>query len=212
MEQQRYYDMIDKSPQKKLPQNQQQQDSYVSRPEDLVDIPTAVQDLSLVDFEACAQKRAIGIVSTWIYDEGLLDELIIGGLKKNAVSDDISVKTSEGVEISRKGYAIVGENKIDKEIEKLRATTSRELALINARLNDGVAASGSEVQELVNAVTATKGDLGKLRELSTYIAQGNDNTALLQNYPRLKVAIHARRNLARCFQRVGFLYTDSSHL
>jgi hypothetical protein len=118
MEQQRYYDMTDKSPQKKQPQNQQQQDSYVSRPEDLVDIPTAVQNLSLVDFEACAQKRAIGIVSNWIYDEGLLDELIIGGFKNNAVSDGISVKTSEGIEICRKGYAIVGEAKIDKEIDK----------------------------------------------------------------------------------------------
>jgi len=53
-------------------------------------------------------------------------------------------------------------------------------------------------------VTATKGDLGKLRELSTYIARGNDNTALLQNYPRLKVAIHARRNLARCFWELDF--------
>jgi len=208
MEQQRYYDMMDMSPQKRnaMPSTPQQ-DSYVTRPQDLVDIPTAVQDLSLVDFEACAQKRAIGIVSTWIYDEGLMDELIIGGLKNAAAittSDDVSVKTSEGVEISSKGYAIVGEGKIDKEIDKLRASTSRELALINARLNDGVAASGSEVQELVNAVTATKGDLGKLRELSTYIARGNDNTALLQNYPRLKVAIHARRNLARCFRELDF--------
>jgi len=86
-------------------------------------------------------------VSTWIYDDGLMDELIIGGLKNAAAipSDDVSVKTSEGAEISSKGYAIVGEGKIDKEIDKLRASTSRELALINARLNDGVAASGSEV-------------------------------------------------------------------
>jgi hypothetical protein len=206
MEQQRYYDTIDKSPQKRniSTPSQQQQDSYVSRPDDLVDIPTAVQGLSLVDFEACAQQRAIGIVSTWIYDEGLMDELIIGASVKTNVSDDVSVKTSEGVEVAAKGYAVGVDNKIDKEIEKLRATTSRELALINARLNDGVAASGSEVQELVNAVSATKTDLGKLRELSTYIAQGNDNNALLQDYPRLKAAIHARRNLARCFRELDF--------
>ena len=41
---------------------------------------------------------------------------------------------------------------MDKEIEKLRAGAQRELGLINARLNDGVAASGAEVQELVSAV------------------------------------------------------------
>jgi hypothetical protein len=50
--------------------------------------------------------------------------------------------------------------------------------LINSRLNDSVAASGSKVQELVNAMAATNGDLGTLRELLTYNARGNDNTAL----------------------------------
>jgi len=57
MEQQRYYDMMDKSPQKRTTPSTPQQDSYVTRPQDLVDIPTAVQDLSLVDFEACAQQQ-----------------------------------------------------------------------------------------------------------------------------------------------------------
>jgi hypothetical protein len=73
-------------------------------------------------------------------------------------------------------------------------------------LNDGVAASGSEVQELVNAVTKTKGDLGKLRELSTYISQGgiDSSSALLANYPKLKLTINARRNLARCFRELDF--------
>jgi hypothetical protein len=202
--QQKYYDTVDSSQGKEEPETA----SYVTRPPDLPDIPTAVQGLSLVDFENTAEQRAIGIVSTWIYDEGLMDELIVtGGLKGMSLEgDSSSVKTSEGVEISSSGYAIEGTQKIDKEIEKLRGSTARELALINARLNDGVAASGSEVQELVNAVTKTKGDLGKLRELSTYISQGgiDTNSALLANYPKLKLTIHARRNLARCFREVDF--------
>lgn len=44
-------------------------------------------------------------------------------------------------------------------------------------LNDGVAANRNKVQEVFNAVTATKGDFGKLREISTDIARGNDNAA-----------------------------------
>jgi hypothetical protein len=202
--QQKYYDTVDSSQGKEEPETA----SYVTRPPDLPDIPTAVQGLSLVDFENTAEQRAIGIVSTWIYDEGLMDELIVtGGLKGISLDEDAtSVKTSEGVEISSSGYAIEGTQKIDKEIEKLRGSTARELALINARLNDGVAASGSEVQELVNAVTKTKGDLGKLRELSTYITQGgiDTNSALLANFPKLKLTINARRNLARCFRELDF--------
>lgn len=199
--QQKYYDTVDSSQVKEETETA----SYVVRPPDLPDIPTAVQGLSLVDFENTAEQRAIGIVSTWIYDEGLMDELIVTGGLKN-MSLDGEAKMSEGVEISSRGYAIEGTQKIDKEIEKLRSSTARELALINARLNDGVAASGSEVQDLVNAVTATKGDLGKLRELSTYITQGGIDTssALLANYPRLKLAINARRNLARCFRELDF--------
>ena len=45
--------------------------------------------------------------------------------------------------------------------------------MVNSRLNDGVSASGGEVQELVNAVNSTKDDLGRLRELSTYIGGVN---------------------------------------
>jgi hypothetical protein len=121
------------------------------------------------------------------------------------------------VEIGATGYPIEGgAAKVDKEISKLRASTQRELALINARLNDGVAASGSEVQELVNAVTATKDDLGRLRELSTYIhsqqsldansenGSAAQNNFLLTKYPKLKKAVNARRNLGRCFRELDF--------
>jgi hypothetical protein len=77
-------------------------------------------------------------------------------------------------------------------------------------LNDGVAASGGEVQELVNAVNSTKDDLGRLRELSTYISNTGDvqstrsQTFMLTRYPKLKKAINARRNLARCFRELDF--------
>jgi hypothetical protein len=207
-------------------QEQAQSSSLTSsfRPEPLPDIPTAVQNLPLVDFEKKAQERAIQIVSTWIYDEALMDELwvVVESSSNEApttIDDNVSVKTSEGVELSPSGVPLLVEQpsslKMDKEIMKLRESTGRELALINARLNDGVAASGTEVQELVHAVTKTKGDLGKLRELTTYLSsQGSSSSmiedsssssmALLMNYPRLKTAIHARRNLARCFRELDF--------
>eukprot|EP00957_Ditylum_brightwellii_P115596 8816859-Ditylum_brightwellii.AAC.1 len=73
------------------------------------------------------------------------------------------------------GFIMDGGLKMDKEIDKLRNNVQRELGIVNSRLNDGVAASGAEVQELVNAVTATQGDLGRLRELSTYISNGCKN-------------------------------------
>jgi hypothetical protein len=137
------------------------------RPPDPVDIPTAVQGLSLTEFEAKAEERAIAIVSTWLFDAGLIDELLVhGGMALNRYgnngrhshrnrqsSDNDSVPSQEGVEVGQHG---VIENKMDREIAKLRASTNRQLTLINARLNDGVAATGSEVQELVHAVIATK--------------------------------------------------------
>lgn len=135
-----------------------------SRPPDPPDIPTAVQGLSLTEFEGKAEERAITIVSTWLFDAGLIDELLVhGGMslsrysartsRNRQASDNDSVPSQEGVEVGQHG---VIENKMDKEIAKLRASTNRQLALINARLNDGVAATGSEVQELVHAVIATK--------------------------------------------------------
>ena len=202
-----------------------------SRPADPPDIPTEVQGLSLTVFEKKAEERAIAIVSTWLFDVGLIDELLANGgmtgkyhkllQRQNGDSngmagggstgggDDKSVQTtSEGVEVGSHGFPIEGSTKMDKEISKLRNSTRRQLALINARLNDGVAATGSEVQELVHAVVITKDDIGRLRELSTYVSNASDvadtSQFMLTKYPKLKQAINARRNLARCFRELDF--------
>jgi hypothetical protein len=194
----------------------------LQRPADPPDIPTAVRSLPLNNFEQKAEERAIAIVSTWLFDCGLIDELLVhGGMGKstmsgntynnnnnNGNSDGASVPSSEGIEIGTSGFPIEGPSKMDKELSKLKATSQRTLALINARLNDGVAASGGEVQELVNAVNSTKDDLGRLRELSTYISNTGDversQKFMLTRYPKLKKAINARRNLARCFRELDF--------
>jgi hypothetical protein len=203
----------------------------LQRPVDPPDIPTAVSGLPLSDFENKAEERAIAIVSTWLFDCGLIDELLVhGGMGKstmqavktsnvsntaanssNTTNDASSVPSQEGIEIGTYGHVIEGPSKMDKEIAKLRGGTARQLALVNARLNDGVAASGGEVQELVNAVNSTKDDLGRLRELSTYISNTGDvqqstrsQTFMLTRYPKLKKAINARRNLARCFRELDF--------
>ncbi|KAG7343804.1 exocyst complex component Sec6 [Nitzschia inconspicua] len=198
----------------------------LQRPADPPDIPTAVLGLPLSEFERKAEERAIAIVSTWLFDCGLIDELLVhGGMGKStmqavktnnvsataAASDNISVPSQEGIEIGTFSHTpIEGPSKMDKEIAKLRGGTARQLALVNSRLNDGVAASGGEVQELVNAVNSTKDDLGRLRELSTYISNTGDvqstrsQTFMLTRYPKLKKAINARRNLARCFRELDF--------
>lgn len=231
--------------------------SNLQRPTDPPDIPTAVRNLPLHDFESKAEERAIAIVGTWLFDCGLIDELLVhGGMTHSTLqsssdrddtnhstaastsgasaNDNASMPSQEGVEIGpSSGFPIEGPSKMDKEMAKLKATSQRTLALINARLNDGVAASGAEVQELVNAVNSTKDDLGRLRELSTYIsggAAGNVNAIgiprglqasaannpaalgaeersqkfMLTRYPKLKKAINARRNLARCFRELDF--------
>ena len=157
-----------------LQQHQQDQSVPIfSRPSDPPDIPTAVQGLSLTVFEEKAEERAIIIVSTWLFDAELIDELLVNGgmTAKMMVNreesknrdgnnnyDGVSVgeesersgkTTSEGVEVGSHGFPIEGSTKMDKEIAKLRNSTKRQLALINARLNDGVVATGGEVQELV---------------------------------------------------------------
>jgi len=234
------------------------------RPDDLPSIKETVQNLSLFDFENKAEERAVSIVSTWLFDAGLIDELLVNGgvsggavggggsLKNNNVNSsmqqypilssttnllNISAKSSEGIEVGAHGFPIEGGLKIDKEIEKLRGNAQRELTLINTRLNDGVAASGSEVQEMVNAVSQTKNELGRLRELVTYISSGykhdgfengfaaatsaggtgihengqeggddeaDDSGLRLSDFPRLKRAINARRNIFRCFRELEF--------
>jgi hypothetical protein len=225
----------------------------LQRPPDPPDIPTAVLGLPLSEFERKAEERAISIVSTWLFDCGLIDELMIhGGMGKSTMqavktdsvsstaaaqaSDNSSVPSQEGIEIGAITHLpIEGPSKMDRELAKLRGGTSRHLALVNSRLNDGVAASGGEVQELVNAVNSTKDDLGRLRELSTYINAGGapsggatvmgggvsvadsaslsgaigpaamrSQTFMLTRYPKLKKAINARRNLARCFRELDF--------
>ncbi|KAL7566211.1 hypothetical protein ACA910_011281 [Epithemia clementina (nom. ined.)] len=180
------------------------------RPADPPDIPSAVMGLQLTDFEAKAEERSIAIVSTWLFDAGLIDELLVNGGMMGSLfnlgADD--TLPEEGVEIGSHGFPIEGPTKMDKEVSKLRNATRRQLSLINARLNDGVAATGSEVQELVNLVIATKDDIGRLRELSTYVSNTDSveqNTEfMLTNYPKLKQTINARRNLARCFRELDF--------
>lgn len=235
--------------------SKQTQASNLQRPDDPPDIPTAVQGLPLNEFERKAEERAIGIVSTWLFDCGLIDELLVhGGMGKSTMrtaakhyannNDDTTTVSSntttrtgqEGIEVGAFGHIIEGPSKMDKEIAKLRGGTTRQLTMVNSRLNDGVSASGGEVQELVNAVNSTKDDLGRLRELSTYIGgvgngsianDGNSvggeeislstgssavqnnmmarsQTFMLTKYPKLKKAINARRNLARCFRELDF--------
>jgi hypothetical protein len=202
--------------------------TLLERPPELPNIKEAVQNLSLHDFEKKAQERAISIVSTWLFDGGLVDELLVSGVSHNTTSGSntkgsynntsalsvSSIRSSEGVEVGTFGFPIEGGLKMDREIEKMKANRSRELTMINARLNDGVAASGTEVQELVNAVTEAKEDLGRLKELATYISsgykkdlnmrKGPKDTLILSDYPRLKRAINARRNIFRVFRELEF--------
>jgi hypothetical protein len=203
---------------KKQPDSIESSVPIFSRPNDPKDISTAVQGLSLTEFERKAEERAIAIISCWMFDHGLIDELLVNGgmtswsLQRAESQDGAksvhSLKSEEGVEVGHHGYPIEGSTKMDTEIAKLRNATNRQLALINTRLNDGVAATGTEVQELVNAVIATKDDIGRLRELSTYVSNVGDvdqaNQFMLTKYPKLKQAINARRNLARCFRELDF--------
>jgi len=197
---------------------------YYERPEELPSIKEAVTDLPLVDFEKKAEDRAVNIVSTWLFDAGLIDELLVNGAMNIGMNNTqssskvpssshsvMSEKTSEGQEIGLHGFPLVGaegaELKMDKETNKLRAMIQRDLSIINARLNDGVAASGLEVQELVNAVSATKDDIGRLRELTTYISDGqisDRDEFLLAKYPYMRKAINARRNINRTFRELEF--------
>jgi len=74
----------------------------------------------------------------------------------------ISKKTSERQEIGVNSFLVGAEGaerKMDKETNKLRAMIQRDVSILNARLNDEVASSGLEVQELMNAASATKATL-----------------------------------------------------
>jgi hypothetical protein len=107
----------------------------VQRPLDPPDIPTANMGLPLSNFEHKAKERSIAIVSTWLFDCGLVDELLVhGGMGNSTMAsiDTHSVNTSEGIEIGRLGFPIEGPSKMDKEVSKLKSTSQRTLALINA--------------------------------------------------------------------------------
>ena len=139
--------------------------SYVHRPQDMPDIPTAVQGLPLPEFAISDEARAIGIVNTWIFDAGLIDELLLEMPvhRGDAGYDEDGRKTVGGAQT------------MDMEIPKLREQTARDMTLINSRLYDGVSASGSEVQELVNTVEATKADLHRLSQLTDDISNGGES-------------------------------------
>jgi hypothetical protein len=174
------------------------------RPPDPPSISMALAGLSFADFEAKAKERAIQIVSTFMHDSGLIDELLVNGgvasaspasLRRcvnrhrttstasftTASSDgDPSVKSSEGVEIGAHGFPIEGSSKMDKELTILRCRTQRHLAVIEAQMSDGkVIPTGGEVQDFVTAVSAITNDedLGKLQELSTYITNASGGGA-----------------------------------
>lgn len=182
---------------------QDEMTTRVQRPPDPPDIPSAVMGLPLSEFEQKAEERSIAIVSTWLFDCGLVDELLVhGGMGKSTMAASAGLSDQDNPSLEE------GPSKMDKEVALLKESSQRTLTLINARLNDGVAASGGEVQELVNAVNSTKDDLGRLRQLSTYISNTGDvertQKFMLTRYPKLKKAINARRNLAKCFRELDF--------
>lgn len=178
--------------------------SFYERPAPLVPIPTAVR-ANLVDFEKIAEERAITIVSTWIFDCGLIDELIHSGRRTSTVA---AVSLQEGVEVTEKRVLEVVQQRFEKEMSKVRLATQRDLTLINTRLNEGVAATGAEVRELVDAVQLAKTDIYRLRQLATYITPSvtsdTENKYMLAPYPKLQKVTFARKNLTKCFREVDF--------
>jgi len=222
--------------QKALALGEKSNDKLLERPDAPPSIKEDVHDLDLLRFEDKAKERAISIVNTWLFDTGLIDELLVyGGMNSSAMLENSSVVTSSsrksnlsnlGIELGMHGFQVSsnlneGGLKVDKELERFRASTQRELNVVNARLNDGVSASRAEVEDLVKAVNATKTDLGRLRELTTYISSTTNETLstgnfkstaaidgtsnfFLAKYPRLKRVINARRNLFRCFRDLEF--------
>jgi hypothetical protein len=244
-----------------------------TRQPDPPDLSRQVQGLNLNIFEEVAMERAVAITNTWMFDVGLIDELLTNGgatsmnavqtnndnagdenddtnttrtaTKRNRLRDkknrykinrgksrsgsthdesgdddeDDDIDHDEN-DINSKDATKINEQsdllndhaeitKMDKEIAKLRNATRRQLAIVNARIKDGVIAIGSEVEALVNAVIATKDDIGRLRDVSSYVYNSSDQGGtsqqfMLTKYPKLKQAINARRNLARVFRELDF--------
>ena len=63
------------------------------RPQDPPDIPQAVEGLPLTEFETVAKERAITIMSTWLFDAGLVEELM-----RTQKTDDFTKKMMDLVE------------------------------------------------------------------------------------------------------------------
>ncbi len=193
-------------------------DQLLERPGKLPLIHEAVKQLSLSDFESKAKERAINIIGKWLFDAGLIDELLVhGGLRSStAAAPGTAGPGPSGATAAdpNNNTTLMGGSslKLDKQIEIFRQETQKELSLVNSRLNDGVAASGAEVQELVNAVSSTKNDLARLRELDLLLSveEESERTGLLTHYPRLKQSMNARRNLNRCFRELDFFSQISS--
>ena len=201
------------------------------RPQDPPDLKQAVAGLPLTEFESVAKERAIAIASTWLFDAGLVQELMQTKKVKDK-DNQIPEEEEKKKKIEIKIVPLGGEKKkkepekqqrttpkrtkMDYEIEKLEKTVTKQLALINNRLNNGVASSGYEVQELVNSVVSTKSELVRLRETSSMLSNAGDTldgvagaaatqtTFAINKYPHLKFAINARRNLQKCFRELAF--------
>jgi hypothetical protein len=202
------------------------------RPQDPPELSLAVADLPLAEFESVAKERAITYISTWLFDAGLVQELM--ATKKaskdlKALEEEEEKKKEKKVKIEIVGAGKgkekkkepkkpqIRRTKMDVEIEKLEKTVRAQLEVITLRLNKGVAASGSEVQDLVNSVISTKGALVNLRKTSSMIndASGkgvegvagmaaSQTTFAINKYPHLKFAINARKNLTKCFRELEF--------
>jgi len=119
--------------------------------------------------------------SIYIHNHGIVQDMAsfacplpYTSTKLHSNHNRISVVSSESAKVGVQGFPIEGGIKIDKEVEKVRAS-AQKLTLINTKLNDGFAATGSEVQELVNVMSTPQHDLGCSHEITTYASSGYRN-------------------------------------
>jgi len=201
------------------------------RPKDPPELQDAVAGLPLTEFESVAKERSIAILSTWLFDAGLVQELMQTKKVQDKDNADAEEEKKKEKKVQIKILPLGGDKnkknqekkvtgpkrtKMDIEIEKLEKMIREQLNVINDRLNKGVTTSGNEVQELVNSVVNTKSELVKLREQSSMISNVSDNadgvagvaatqtSFAINKYPHLKYAINARRNLQKCFRELTF--------
>jgi len=207
-EQKKYYESLaqnlsdDSDSSNEKPKRETQFHSLLrDRPMELRPIEDAAKHLHLLAFDQDAKMRSINILTTWMCDYNLIDDVIQTGRPK-------------AKEIGLHGY-VHSENHFEKEMEKLKLSTQKELSLVNTRLNEGVAATGAEVKELVESVKNAKKDIMRLDELSTCISPGNGSESknkldlssssfILAPYPKLQKMVWARRNIQRCFRDIDF--------